>query len=387
MTATDTAFITTTAELAALCERLGREEFITVDTEFMREKTYYPELCLVQLAGAGDVAVVDAQAKGIDLAPLGVLLAKPDVVKVFHACRQDVEIFLLRFGAVPANLFDTQVAAMVAGFGDQVGYDALVSALTGGHIDKAHRFSDWSARPLTKAQVDYAAADVTHLRLVYEKLTARLRVEGRLEWVAEEMAALADPDTYRVDPERAWERLKLRTNNRRQLAIVQAIATWREREAQRVNIPRQRLVRDEQVPEIAALAPDNADALSKARGITLGFAQGKSGQSLLAAIAAAKALPDDQLPRSERQRDTPRASPALVALLKVLLNAVAEQNNVAPRLVASSEDVEAMALDETANNPALQGWRREMFGEDALRLIRGEIALSAQGKRVKIVSV
>jgi ribonuclease D len=308
-------------------------------------------------------------------------------VKVFHACRQDVEIFLLRFGAVPANLFDTQVAAMVAGFGDQVGYDALVSALTGGHIDKAHRFSDWSARPLTKAQVDYAAADVTHLRLVYEKLTARLRVEGRLEWVAEEMAALADPDTYRVDPERAWERLKLRTNNRRQLAIVQAIATWREREAQRVNIPRQRLVRDEQVPEIAALAPDNADALSKARGITLGFAQGKSGQSLLAAIAAAKALPDDQLPRSERQRDTPRASPALVALLKVLLNAVAEQNNVAPRLVASSEDVEAMALDETANNPALQGWRREMFGEDALRLIRGEIALSAQGKRVKIVSV
>jgi ribonuclease D len=387
MTAADTAFITTTAELAALCERLGREEFITVDTEFMREKTYYPELCLVQLAGAEDVAVVDAQAKGIDLAPLGALLAKPDVVKVFHACRQDVEIFLLRFGAVPADLFDTQVAAMVAGFGDQVGYDALVSALTGGQIDKAHRFSDWSARPLTKAQVDYAAADVTHLRAVYEKLTARLRVEGRLEWVAEEMAALADPDTYRVDPERAWERLKVRTNNRRQLAIIQAIATWREREAQRVNIPRQRLVRDEQVPEIAALAPNDAEALSKARGVSLGFAQGKSGQSLLAAIAAAKALPDDQLPRSERQRDTPRASPALVALLKVLLNAVAEQNNVAPRLVASSEDVEAMALDETAENPALQGWRREMFGEDALRLIRGEIALSAQGKRVKIVSV
>jgi ribonuclease D len=387
MTVIDTNFITTTAELAALCERLGHEEFVTVDTEFMREKTYYPELCLVQLAGAEDVAVVDAQAKGIDLAPLGALLAKPDVVKVFHACRQDVEIFLLRFGAVPENLFDTQVAAMVAGFGDQVGYDALVSALTGGHIDKAHRFSDWSARPLTKAQVDYAAADVTHLRAVYEKLTARLRVDGRLDWVAQEMAALADPASYRVEPERAWERLKLRTNNRRQLAIVQAIAAWREREAQRVNIPRQRLVRDEQVPEIAALAPDNAEALAKVRGITAGFAQGKSGQSLLAAIAAAKAISDEQLPRSERQRDTARPSPALVALLKVLLNAVAEQNNVAPRLVASSEDVEALALDETAENPALQGWRREMFGEDALRLIRGEIALSAQGKRVKIVSV
>ena len=387
MNATETAFITSTAELAALCERLGREEFVTVDTEFMREKTYYPELCLVQLAGADEVAVVDAQAAGMDLVPLGALLAKPDVVKVFHACRQDVEIFLLLFGAVPENLFDSQVAAMVAGFGDQVGYDALVLALTGGQIDKAHRFSDWSARPLTKAQVDYAAADVTHLRAVYEKLTARLRVDGRLDWVAQEMATLADPATYRVDPERAWERLKVRTSNRRQLAIIQAIASWREREAQRVNIPRQRLVRDEQVPEIAALAPDGAEALSKVRGITMGFAQGKSGQSLLAAIAVAKALPDEQLPRAERQRDTPRASPALVALLKVLLNAVAEQNNVAPRLVASSEDVEAMVLDETADNPALQGWRREMFGEDALRLIRGEIALSTQGKRVKIVSV
>src|SRR3984957_19138898 len=249
MTATDTAFITTTAELAALCERLGHEEFVTVDTEFMREKTYYPELCLVQLAGAGDVAVVDAQAKGIDLAPLGALLAKPDVVKVFHACRQDVEIFLLLFGAVPTNLFDTQIAAMVAGFGDQVGYDSLVSSLTGGHIDKAHRFSDWSARPLTKAQIDYAAADVTHLRVVYDRLLARLRVDGRMDWGGQEMAALADPNPHRVGPERAWERLKLRTGNRRQLAMVQAIASWREREAQRVNIPRQRLVKDEQIPE------------------------------------------------------------------------------------------------------------------------------------------
>ncbi|MDE8347414.1 MAG: ribonuclease D, partial [Acidocella sp.] len=229
------AFITTTAELTALCARLATEAFVTVDTEFMRERTYYPELCLVQLAGATDVAVVDAQAAGIDLAPLGALLGAPDVVKVFHACRQDVEIFLLLFGAVPARLFDTQIAAMVAGFGDQVGYDALVQALTGGHIDKAHRFSDWSARPLTPAQLAYAAADVTHLRVVYERLIARLTTEGRLDWVAEEMAALAAPETYRVDPGRAWERLKLRTGNRRQLALVQAIAAWREREAQRIN--------------------------------------------------------------------------------------------------------------------------------------------------------
>jgi ribonuclease D len=381
------AFVTTTTDLAALCARLATEDFVTVDTEFMREKTYYPELCLVQLAGARDVAVVDAQAKGIDLAPLGKLLAAPDVTKVFHACRQDIEIFLLLFGAVPQKIFDTQIAAMVAGFGDQVGYDALVSALTGGHIDKAHRFSDWSARPLTPAQISYAAADVTHLRTVYERLVTRLQADKRMEWVGEEMAALADPNTYRVDPDHAWERLKLRTGNRRQLAIVQALAAWREREAQRINIPRQRLLKDEQIPEIAALAPDTPEELTRARGISSGFATGKSGLSLLAAIAAAKTLPEEKLPRAERQRESQRASPALVALLKVLLNARAEQNNVAARLVASSEDIEALALDEAADNPILHGWRAEMFGADALRLIRGEIALSAQGKRVKIVPI
>jgi ribonuclease D len=309
------------------------------------------------------------------------------VTKVFHACRQDIEIFLLLFGAVPAQIFDTQIAAMVAGFGDQVGYDALVSALTGGHIDKAHRFSDWSARPLTPAQISYAAADVTHLRTVYERLVTRLQADKRMEWVGEEMAALADPNTYRVDPDHAWERLKLRTGNRRQLAIVQALAAWREREAQRINIPRQRLLKDEQIPEIAALAPDTPEELTRARGISSGFATGKSGLSLLAAIAAAKALPEEKLPRAERQRESQRASPALVALLKVLLNARAEQNNVAARLVASSEDIESLALDESADNPILHGWRAEMFGTDALRLIRGQIALSAQGKRVKIVPI
>ncbi len=387
MSEIETQFITTAEALAALCARLEGEAFITVDTEFMREKTYYPELCLVQVAGSHDVAVVDAQAGGMDLAPLGRLLARPDMVKVFHACRQDVEIFLHLFGAVPENLFDTQVAAMVAGFGDQVGYDSLVQALTGGHIDKAHRFSDWSARPLTKAQIDYAAADVTHLRVVYEKLAARLRTEGRLGWVAEEMAVLALPETYVVDPARAWERLKLRTNNRRQIALVQAIAAWREREAQRINIPRGRLLKDEQILEIAALAPDNAEALTRARGVSAGFANGKSGVSLLAAIAQTKALGEGDLPRVERPRDAPRASPALVALLKVLLNAAAEKNNVAARLVAGSEEIEALALDEHTPNPILEGWRREMFGENALRLIRGEIALSAQGKRIKIVEL
>ncbi|MDE2319645.1 MAG: ribonuclease D [Rhodospirillales bacterium] len=380
-------FIATSEALATLCTRLETEAFVTVDTEFMREKTYYPELCLVQLAGANDVAVVDALAPGMDLAPLGRLLAKPDVVKVFHACRQDVEIFLLLFDAVPTPLFDTQVAAMVAGFGDQVGYDSLVASLTGGHIDKAHRFSDWSARPLSKSQINYAAADVTHLREVYEKLLAKLEKEGRLEWLGEEMGILKRPETYRVDPERAWERLKIRSNNRRQLGLAKAIAAWREREAQRINIPRGRLLKDEQIPEIASLAPDDADSLAKARGVSAGFASGKSGISLLAAIAGAKALPEAELPKPERQRETPKASPALVSLLKVLLAAAAEKNNVAARLVASSDDIEALALDETAPNPVLEGWRREMFGETALRLIRGQIAISTQGKRIKIVEL
>lgn len=380
-------FITSSAALAALCARLETEAFITVDTEFMREKTYYPELCLVQLAGAQDIAIVDAQAPQMDLAPLGRLLAKAEITKVFHACRQDIEIFLLLFGAIPQNLFDTQVAAMVAGFGDQVGYDSLVQALTGAHIDKAHRFSDWSARPLSKSQLAYAAADVTHLREVYEKLRAKLQAEGRLDWVAEEMALLTRPETYHVEPERAWERLKIRSNSRRQLGVARAIAAWREREAQRINIPRGRLLKDEQIPEIASLAPDNAEELARARGVSSGFASGRSGASLLAAIATAKALPEDSLPKIERQREAPKASPALVALLKVLLAAIAEKNNVAPRLMASADEIETLALDEHAPNPILEGWRRDMFGETALRLIHGEIALSTHGKRIKIIDV
>ena len=380
-------FVTNSEALAALCARLEDEDFITVDTEFMREKTYYPELCLVQLAGATDVAVVDAQAPGIDLAPLGRLLAKPEIVKVFHACRQDIEIFLLLFGAVPQNLFDTQVAAMVAGFGDQVGYDSLVQALTGAHIDKAHRFSDWSARPLSKSQLAYAAADVTHLRQVYDKLRARLLAEDRLGWVAEEMAVLTRPETYHVDPERAWERLKIRSNSRRQLGMARAIAAWREREAQRINIPRGRLLKDEQIPEIASLAPDTPEALVKARGLSAGFANGKSGASLLAAIAGAKALPEQALPIIDRPREASKASPALVALLKVLLAATAEQNNVAARLIASSDELEALALEPAAANPVLDGWRHDMFGATAVRLIQGQIALSTQGKRIKIVDL
>lgn len=379
------ALITRSEDLAALCERLRTEPFVTVDTEFMRERTYWPELCVVQLAGAEDVAVVDAQAPGLDLAPLGGLLADPAVVKVFHAARQDIEIFLLKYGAVPAPMFDTQIAAMVAGFGDQVSYDALCRALANAQIDKAHRFSDWSARPLSASQIAYAAADVTHLRRIYVALRDKLAHEGRDAWVAEEMAALHDPATYRQDPDTAWERLRPRTTNRRFLGMLQALAAWREREAQRINIPRQRLVKDETLLEIAATMPADAAALTRARGISEGFAKGKSGTSLLAAIQAGRELPDDALPEPARERSGPPPSPALIALLKVLLAAKSEEHDVAPKLLANSEDLDRLAVGDAAV-PALHGWRRTVFGEAALALKGGKLALGVEGKRIKLIA-
>ena len=379
------ALITETDALAALCARLRAEPFVTVDTEFMRERTYWPELCLVQLAGESEVALVDALAPGLDLAPLGALLADPAVTKVFHAARQDVEIFLLKFGNVPNPLFDTQVAAMVAGYGDQVSYDALCRSLAGAQIDKAHRFSDWSARPLSAAQMAYAAADVTHLRRIYRALDDKLRREGRLSWVAEEMAALADPATYRLDPDSAWEKLRPRTGNRRFLGVLRAVAAWREREAQRINIPRQRLVKDETLLEIAATMPETPAELARARGISEGFAKGRSGAGLLAAVKAGRELPESELPEPPRDRPGPPPSPALVALLKVLLAAKSEEHHVAPRLLASSEDIDRLASGDGLDVPAMHGWRREVFGEAAAALKAGRLALGVDGKRVKLI--
>jgi len=379
------ALITTSAALAALCDRLRQESFVTVDTEFMRERTYYPELCVVQLGGEGEVAVVDALAPDLDLAPLGGLLADPAVVKVFHAARQDVEIFLLRYGAVPTPLFDTQVAAMVAGFGDQVSYDQLCRSLANAQIDKAHRFSDWAARPLSHSQIAYAAADVTHLRKIYVALMDRLAREGRSEWVAEEMGALQEPATYRVDPDTAWERLKPRTGNRRYLGLLRAAAAWREREAQRINIPRQRLVKDETLLELAATGPDSPADLARARGLSENFAKGRSGAGLLAAIREAKALPEAALPEAPRERVGPAASPALIALLKVLLAAKAEEHQVAPKLLATSDDLDRLATEARPDLPALSGWRREVFGDAAMALKTGQLALGVDGKRVKLI--
>jgi ribonuclease D len=379
--------VTTTEDLEAVCRRLRAGEFVTVDTEFIRERTYWPELCVVQLGGEDEVALIDALAPGLDLAPLGELLADPAVVKVFHAARQDIEIFVLKFGDVPRPLFDTQVAAMVAGFGDQVGYEALVGGLTGGSIDKAHRFSDWAVRPLSPAQVAYAAADVTYLREIYRKLCARLEEDDRLAWVAEEMAVLTGPATYRVDPEAMWQRLRTRSTSRRYLGMLRALAAWREREAQRVNIPRQRVVRDEILLELAATAPATTEALARTRGLSRGFVEGAMGEALLAVVAAAKLVPPDALPEAPEERPGPRPSPALVALLKVLLATKCEQNHVAARLVASSDDLERLAVEAAPDVPALHGWRRRVFGEDALALCQGRIALGVDGRQVRLVSV
>lgn len=378
--------VSTTQDLADSLACLRHERFLTIDTEFMRERTYWPELCLVQIGGEQDVLLIDALAEGLDLTPLAELMADDAVLKVFHAARQDLEIFLYLFDVLPTPVFDTQVAAMVAGYGDQVGYDSLVGSLTGHSIDKSHRFTDWSARPLTPAQLTYAAGDVTWLRLVYERLVKKLEQEKRLEWVSSEMAELADPATFRADPEKQWERLRARTNNRRMLGILRAVAAFREREAQRVNVPRQRLLKDESLLEIAATVPATVDDLTRVRGVTRGLAEGRTGLGLLEAVKTAQALPDSELPRlpKGRSKDAPRPSPALMALLKVLLTTCCEDHDVAPKLVASMDDLEALALDPTVPNPVLSGWRKRIFGDSALALRNGEIALAVKKGRVTL---
>lgn len=379
--------ITTSAELSAFIDRIRHTEYVTVDTEFMREKTYWPQLCLVQVAGATEAAAIDPLAPGIDLAPLFDLMNDPSVLKVFHAARQDLEIFYHLTGKVPAPLFDTQVAAMVCGFGDSVGYETLITKLTPARIDKSSRFTDWSHRPLTDRQITYALSDVTHLRPAYEKIRAKLERTGRAEWLGDEMAILSDPATYRTEPEDAWKRLKVRTEKPRFLAILKEVAAWREREAQRKDLPRNRVLRDEALVEIAAHAPTNADDLGRTRGLGAGAAQGRYGAELLAAIQTALAIPDAKLPRPD-----PRVEPApgiapIVELLRVLLKMVCDENEVASRLVANSADLEAIAGSDHADVPALTGWRRALFGEAALKLKHGQLALAIAGKKVKLVEI
>lgn len=371
--------------LAAFCTRLANSAYITVDTEFMRDKSYYPQLCLAQVAGETEAAAIDALAPGIDLGPLLALVEHPDILKVFHAGRQDLEIFYLLAGKVPAPMFDTQVAAMVCGFGDSVGYDTLVAKLTGAQIDKSSRFTDWTVRPLTERQIKYAISDVTHLRKVYEKLDRKLQRSGRAHWLAEEMAVLADPATYRVELETAWLRLKPRSTNSRFLAVLKELAAWREVEAQKRNIPRSRMLRDEALVEIAAHHPTSVDELARTRGLSRGFAEGRMGEAVLHVVKRGLAIPESECPQLPPRTELPRDIGPALELLKVVLKLQCDAHHVAPKLVASSADLELIAADDDAPVPALKGWRREVFGETALALKHGKIALGLEGKKLKLI--
>jgi len=377
--------ITDSAELKEFCRRQSRVPYVTVDTEFLRDKTYWPILCLIQVAGPEEAVVIDPMAKDIDLGPLDKLMVNPKVLKVFHAARQDLEIFFHRSGKVPAPIFDTQVAAMVCGFGDQVGYETIVNTLVGAALDKMSRFADWSRRPLTQKQLEYALADVVHLRPVYEELAHRLEESARAEWLEEEMATLTDPETYRLDPESAWRRVKSRGGNKRFFAVLKEIAAWREREAQKRDIPRNRIMRDDSLLDIAAHAPQNEETLGRTRGLSKGFAEGKMGEGVLEAVRRGLKLPDDQIPMRPKRERLPQGIGPLTDLLKVLLKHECEKNHVASRLVASSDDLTRIAADDRADVPALNGWRRDLFGKMALDLKHGRLALSCQRGQVTVI--
>ena len=381
------SMIADTDTLAALCRRLAAEPFVAIDTEFMRDKTYYPKLCLVQLGGESETAAVDALAPGLSLAPLYELLADSAVVKVFHAARQDVEIFVNLAGQVPAPLFDTQIAAMVCGFGESVSYDKLVKQLTGVSLDKSSRLADWSYRPLTEQQLSYALADVTHLRGVYAKLQRKLERNNRAGWLAEEVAVLTDPETYSQVPEDSWRRLKVRSGKPRFLSVLRSLAAYREREAQRRDVPRARILRDDVLLDIAAHAPVTAKELARARTFNPQMAEGRLGQEILVAVAEGLAVPPDQSPVLPPDREINGQRGPVVDLLKVLLKLKSDEHGVANKLIASASDVEQIAGDDDADVPALKGWRRKIYGEAALALKHGKVALAANGERVQVIEV
>ena len=379
--------IQTTDELRALAEELAGAPYLALDTEFMRDQTYWPKLCLIQIAAPGTSAIIDPLAEGIDLTPFYDLLRRPGVVKVLHAARQDLEIFSQQGGVIPEPLFDTQIAAMVCGFGDAASYETLARKLAKVEIDKSARYSDWSHRPLSKRQLEYAMADVTHLCTIYEAMTQMLARTGRASWVEEEIEALRDPALYRLDPKESWRRLKPRTSNKRFLAMLAALAEWREREAQTRDMPRGRVLKDEALTEIAAHPPENAEGLERIRAVPKGFAGSRLGKGLLEAIELGRhaAPPDGIEPRAPQRRREP--SPATIDLLKTLLRLKAEEVGVAPRLIADSDDIEKLAAQEDDGVAALHGWRAEVFGHDALALRKGELAIALEGGRAVVVEL
>lgn len=375
-------------DLRAFVGELAAAPYLALDTEFLRDQTYYPKLCLIQVAAPGIEGIIDPLASGMDLAPFYDLIRRPDIVKVLHASRQDIEIFFLQGGVLPHPLFDTQIAAMVCGFGDAASYETLARKIAHVEIDKSARFTDWSHRPLSKRQLEYALADVTHLCVIYEWMKARLEKTGRDPWVAEEVASLQDPGLYRLDPESAWKRLKPRTANKRFLAMLASLAAWREREAQARDIPRGRVLKDEALTEIAAHPPETPEALERIRAVPKGFANSKLGKGLSEAIAHGQtAQPPEGAADDNRQRRRREPSPAVVDLLKTLLRLRAEAAGVAPRLIANSEDIERLAAGEDDGVAALQGWRNDVFGKDALALRQGDLAIALENGEAVVVEL
>lgn len=376
--------ITTTPALAAVCERLAAHPYVTVDTEFLRESTYYPQLCVLQMASSDEAVVVDALADGLDLQPFFDLMANEKVVKVFHAARQDIEIVWHRAGLIPHPVFDTQVAAMVLGYGDSISYDQLVQRITGDALDKSNRFTDWTRRPLTPAQIDYAVSDVTHLRDVYRRLSADLEKRGRAEWLSEEMDILISPDTYRMDPDNAWQRLRTRVRKPKELAVLIEVAAWREREAKARDVPRGRILKDDVVADIAVQAPTTIERLGSLRSLPKGFEKSKWGQEIPDLVKKALARDPKTLPSIERIKPAPNGA-ATVELLKVLLRMTSERHAVASKVIATVDDLERIAADDNADVPALKGWRRDLFGEKALALKAGRLALAIERGRVTAI--
>ncbi|MXU65737.1 ribonuclease D [Oceanomicrobium pacificus] len=383
--------IKTTDELARFCAECAKHPYVTVDTEFLRERTYYAELCLVQLAMPGEddstAALIDTLADGISLDPLYDLFRDTSVVKVFHAARQDLEIFYLQGGVLPKPFFDTQVAAMVCGFGEQAGYETLVRKIAKGQVDKSSRFTDWSRRPLTEKQMRYAIADVTHLRVIYEFLAEKLEETGRTEWVEEEIAILMNPDTYVVDPETAWQRLRIKTTSGPFLAIVRELAKFREETAKSRNVPRNRILKDDAIMELASTRPKNMGDLGKSRLLLREARSGATAEGILAAVARAEALPKSAWPSVPERPRNQNNNDALTDLLRVLLKGKAEKSKVAQKLIANAADLDAIANSDAPDVAAMSGWRWKLFGQEAMRLKRGEIALSSDGRRIRIVDI
>src|SRR6201988_4026716 len=373
--------ISTTSELAAACDRLARHPVITVDTEFLRETTYYPLLCVLQMASPEESVIVDALAPGIDLKPFFKLMANEKVLKVFHAARQDIEIVWHQASILPHPIFDTQVAAMVLGYGDSIAYDQLLQRITGHRPDKTHRFTDWSRRPLTKEQLHYAASDVTHLRDVFTVLDADLKKRGRSDWVSIEMDILTSPQTYYFHPERAWVRLKTRVRKPKELAVLMEVAAWREQEAQARDVPRGRVLKDEGIGDLAVQAPTSLEKLANLRSLPKGFDRSKWGSDIIAAVQRGLARDPHTLPKLEKPRNNSNGA-AIVELLKVLLRMTSERHAVASKVIATVDDLEQIATDDQAEVAALHGWRRELFGEAALSLKHGKLALAIEQGRV-----